>query len=240
MKEEKRMVGSYEVIACQRIGGEEIIVGEDKNTAPSERYLCCYVEQNDIFERYSSALASDGYAEIFEIYGQRIASAAKEVIERIDKEKALIGDGELIFTADKCEPITEEVNLNGKIVVIDSDVFSPEYQLATHQLMLCTGGFGAQPNARGRSCFCTSLYDGHDTKFYRQDIIESTARRPVSRGRNTGLRSRMPGAGRSSGKYSFAPISSPPSMICPNGQNRGMTKQLRHRKKRKGMRGDTR
>ena len=37
--------------------------------------------------------------------------------------------------------------------------------------MLCTGGFGAQPNARGRSCFCTSLYDGHDTKFYRQDII---------------------------------------------------------------------
>lgn len=26
LKEEKRMVGSYEVIACQRIGGEEIIV----------------------------------------------------------------------------------------------------------------------------------------------------------------------------------------------------------------------
>ena len=175
MKEEKRMVGSYEVIACQRIGGEEIIVGEDKNAAPSERYLCCYVEQNDIFERYSSALASDGYAEIFEIYGQRIASAAKEVIERIDKEKEFIGDGELIFTADKCDPITEEVNLNGKIVVIDRDVFSPEYQLATHQLMLCTGGFGAQPNARGRSCFCTSLYDGHDTKFYRQDIIGTIA-----------------------------------------------------------------
>lgn len=29
--------------------------------------------------------------------------------------------------------------------IIDRDVFSPEYQLATHQLMLCTGGFGAQP-----------------------------------------------------------------------------------------------
>ena len=83
MKEEKRMVGSYEVIACRRIGGEEIIVGEDKNAAPSERYLCCYVEQNDIFERYKSALASDGYAEIFEIYGQRIASAAKEVMEKM-------------------------------------------------------------------------------------------------------------------------------------------------------------
>ena len=41
--------------------------------------------------------------------------------------------------------------------------------------MLCTGGFGAQPNARGRSCFCTSLYDGHDTKFYRQNIIGTIA-----------------------------------------------------------------
>ena len=31
MSNEKRKIGNYEVIACQRIGGEEIIVGEDKN-----------------------------------------------------------------------------------------------------------------------------------------------------------------------------------------------------------------
>ncbi len=43
MSNEKRKVGNYEVIACQRIGGEEIIVGEDKNAVPSERYLCCYI-----------------------------------------------------------------------------------------------------------------------------------------------------------------------------------------------------
>ena len=57
------------------------------------------------------------------------------------------------------------------MVVIDSNVFSPEYQLATHQLMLCTGGFGSYPNARGRTCFCTSLYDGHNVNFYRQDVL---------------------------------------------------------------------
>ena len=135
MKEEKRMVGSYEVIACQRIGGEEIIVGEDKNAAPSERYLCCYVEQNDIFERYSSALASDGYAEIFEIYGQRIASAAKEVIERIDKEKTLIGDSKLIFTADKCEPLTEEVNLTERLS-LSTAVFSA-LSISLQPISLC-------------------------------------------------------------------------------------------------------
>ena len=171
MSNEKRKVGNYEVIACQRIGGEEIIVGEDKNAVPSERYLCCYVERNELMELYTHGLASDGYAEIFEIYGQRITTAAKNAIEKTDEEKAVIGGEDRVITVDKCRRISCEDNLINKVIVIDSDVFSPEYQFATHQLMLCTGGFGAQPNARGRSCFCTSLYDGHDTKFYRQDII---------------------------------------------------------------------
>ena len=63
MSNEKRKVGNYEVIACQRIGGEEIIVAEDKNAMPSERYLCCYVERNELMELYTHGLASDGYAE---------------------------------------------------------------------------------------------------------------------------------------------------------------------------------
>ena len=37
--------------------------------------------------------------------------------------------------------------------------------------MLCTGGFGAQPNPRGRTCYCVSLYDGSKTCFYRSDVL---------------------------------------------------------------------
>lgn len=159
------------MIACQRIGGEEIIVGEDRNAVPSERYLCCYVERNELMELYTHGLASDGYAEIFEIYGQRINTAAKNAIEKTDEEKAVIGGEDRVITVDKCRRISGEDNLINKVVVIDSNVFSPEYQLATHQLMLCTGGFGSYPNARGRTCFCTSLYDGHKANFYRQDVL---------------------------------------------------------------------
>lgn len=79
MSNEKRKVGNYEVIACQRIGGEEIIVGEDRNAVPSERYLCCYVERNELMELYTHGLASDGYAEIFEIYGQRITTGRQRM-----------------------------------------------------------------------------------------------------------------------------------------------------------------
>ena len=37
--------------------------------------------------------------------------------------------------------------------------------------MLCTGGFGSQANARGRTCYCISLYDGRQTSYYRSDVL---------------------------------------------------------------------
>ena len=104
------------MIACQRIGGEEIIVGEDRNAVPSERYLCCYVERNELMELYTHGLASDGYAEIFEIYGQRITTAAKNAIEKTDEEKAVIGGEDRVITVDKCRRISGEDNLINKPV----------------------------------------------------------------------------------------------------------------------------
>lgn len=38
-------------------------------------------------------------------------------------------------------------------------------------VMLCTGGFGAQANARGRTCYCISLFDGRQTSYYRSDVL---------------------------------------------------------------------
>ena len=37
--------------------------------------------------------------------------------------------------------------------------------------MLCTGGFGSQPNPRGRTCYCINLYTGERTSFYRSDVL---------------------------------------------------------------------
>ena len=75
------------------------------------------------------------------------------------------------ITKAGCDPFTYEDNLTDKVVVIRGDVLRPEYQRATRQLMLCVGGFGAQPNSRGRTCYCISLYDQRETSFYRQDIL---------------------------------------------------------------------
>lgn len=167
---EKQMVGDYAVLQSIRIGNKNIVLCENEKANPNERYLCCYVEDVLIFEKYTEALVSDDYAEIAKVYGSRIRDAAVDIIrenERVDNE---VGDN-LVITFDKCDKVALDDCIENKVVVIRSDVLRPEYRRATKQLMLCTGGFGSQPSPRGRTCYCINLYSGDKTSFYRSDIL---------------------------------------------------------------------
>ena len=167
---EKRMIADYSVISSMTIGGKEIAIAENMMASENEKYLCCYVESNEIYERYLEGMVSDDYEEIVKIYGDRLSAAA----EAVSKEKAIarekVGVDDEI-TGKECMSISQEDSLDGKVIVIKGDILYPEYRRASHQLMLCTGGFGSYPNSRGRTCFCSSLYDGHSTSFYRSDVL---------------------------------------------------------------------
>lgn len=165
-----KKIGDYSVKYSMYIGHKDIALGENPDADKDERYMCCFVENNAIFERYSEVLVSDDFAEIAKVFGQRVADAAEEIIrenERVGKE---LGTNEEI-TAEDCNPISSEDSIENKVVVIKGNILRPEFRYANHQLMLCTGGFGAQANARGRTCYCISLYDGRRTSFYRSDIL---------------------------------------------------------------------
>ena len=168
--EEKRMVGDYTVLHSIHIGQKEVVLGENTKAVKGERYLCCYSEQALVFEKLTDGLVSDGYAEIMKVFAERVAEAAGEMVEEIDREEKEVGTNNEILK-DGCEPFTYEDNLTNKVVVVRGNVLRPEFRRATRQLMLCVGGFGAQPNSRGRTCYCISLYDQHETSFYRQDIL---------------------------------------------------------------------
>ena len=73
--------------------------------------------------------------------------------------------------ADSCVPTSYEDSIEDKVVVVKGSILRSEFRHANHQLMLCTGGFGAQASARGRTCCCISLYDGRKTSFYRTDFL---------------------------------------------------------------------
>ena len=165
-----KKIGDYSVKYSMYIGHKDIALGENPDADKDERYMCCFVENNAIFERYSEVLVSDDFAEIAKVFGQRVADAAEEIIrenERVGKE---LGTNEEI-TAEDCNPISSEDSIENKVVVIKGNILRPEFRYANHQLMLCTGGFGAQANARGRTCYCISLYDGRRASFYRSDIL---------------------------------------------------------------------
>ena len=164
---EKRMAGPYEVIHAFEIGKKEIIIGEDRNASPDERYVVANYENNGLFERYIDALVGKDYAEIAKIFAERIKNEAERVIEEISKIEV---DTTPIY-ADGCTVINYEDFIKNKVVVIRADVFKPEYRIATMQLQLCTGGFGCEPNSRGSACFCTNLYSGKESRYERRDIL---------------------------------------------------------------------
>ena len=157
--DEKRMVGDYTVINSMYIGHREIILGENQKAASGERYVCCYAERVMFYEQYLEAQVSDDFAEIVKLYGERVTQAADEIMKETEKVTSEIGMNDEI-TAKDCKLISHDDAIEDKVIVIRGNVLRPEFRHASHQLMLCTGGFGAQKNARGRTCYCISLYSG--------------------------------------------------------------------------------
>ncbi len=170
MENEKRMIGDYTVLQAFRIGEYEIALCENRDAPRDEVFLCGYVENNGLYERLSDCMASDSYADVASIFGERIAERAEEVQKEIEHVRTNVGDDSEITQKD-CVPDCPENCIEGKIVVLRGDLLRPEYKRASNQLLLCTGGFGAQANARGRTCFARRLYDAGQTQLRREDIL---------------------------------------------------------------------
>lgn len=167
---DKRMAGDYEIIHAFHIGDQEVVLGENPNAVPEERYLCAYCQQNEIMALYNEVLVSGDFCEITKLYGQRLAEQAEKTRVSLFKPKFQGIDTTPLTKAD-CTPISYDDDLNDRIVVIKPEVLRREYRMATKQIKLCTGGFGASPKSRGSACFCVDLYSGSASRFERQDIL---------------------------------------------------------------------
>ena len=188
--DEKRMVGDYTVINSMYIGHREIILGENPKAASGERYVCCYAERVLFYEQYLEAQVSDDFAEIVKLYGERVTQAADEIMKETEKVASEIGMNDEI-TAKDCKSISSDYAIEDKVIVIRGNVLRPEFRHASHQLMLCTGGFGAQKNARGRTCYCISLYSGKQTSFYRGDVLGVIDKRALPEWAEIGLQNAL-------------------------------------------------
>jgi hypothetical protein len=88
----------------------------------------------------------------------------------LEQERAAFPTIQPTLTAADCVPSGLDADLMGKVVIIKSEVLSPEYRFADHQLKIVTGGFGSYPDARGNAVFCKDLYSDRESRFERYDI----------------------------------------------------------------------
>ena len=183
MLSDKRMVEGYEITQTFEIGKAEIVLGEKPNAPDNMNYLIANCENNGIFTRYNDVLIGDDFAELAKIFAERIAAEADRVME----ENAKISVDKTPLTAKDCEPVDYSQSIKDKVVVINADVFKPEYRMSVNQIYLCTGGFGSSENSRGTACFCTNLYTGESAQFKRQDVIGTLEKDKLSDWAKEGL-----------------------------------------------------
>ena len=125
--EETRKIGDYSVKYSMYIGHKDIALGENPNADKDERYMCCFVETNAIFERYSGVLVSDDFAEIAKVFGQRVADAAEEIIQENERACQEVGTNEEL-TTNSCKPISYEDSIENKVVVVKGSILRPEFR----------------------------------------------------------------------------------------------------------------
>lgn len=169
MENGQRMAGDFKIFMSLQVGGKEIVVGENTKSKGG-RYMCGFCTTNDLFSLYTDVLVSDDYLEIVQLYGNRVAEQA---VKAKTAENALRVShvDEAPITAEGCNHITYADSIEGKVIVIKPEVLRREHRVATHQIKLCEGGFGAHGNSRGNACFCVDLFSGNRSRYERSDVL---------------------------------------------------------------------
>ena len=150
---DKRMAGDYEIIHAFHIGDKEIVIGENIEADEDERYMCAFCEKNEIMERYSDLIASDDFCEVAKLYADRLSEQAEKTRQATFTPK-FQGIDTTPLTEEDCTLITADDYIKGQLIVIKQDALRQEYRMSTHQLKICTGGFGCKWGAPSSAFPC--------------------------------------------------------------------------------------
>lgn len=75
-----------------------------------------------------------------------------------------------LYEPEHCNDPTK-IDFKGKVMVLDPTNLRVEYKNPREQLILCEGGFGCSPTARGRKVYGRYLSDGLCCQYERTDFI---------------------------------------------------------------------
>ncbi len=76
-----------------------------------------------------------------------------------------------LFGQTHCEPESEDLDYEGKVLVLSPGSLKEKYWSQQNQLWLATGGFGCSPTSYGRAVYATCLGDGEELFWNRHDFV---------------------------------------------------------------------
>lgn len=163
--EGKRMADNYEITTAVRVGGKEVVFGENEASSDSP-YLCAFYTTDGLIGAYSDCMVGN-FLEIMKLFGERIQAQAQMVLDVQEQFKCQPEQ----LTADHCYPNDYSESIKGKLVAVTLESLAPEYQSTVHQLIFVTGGNGAMARPHGHACFGVTLYNGLRTRRERYSIL---------------------------------------------------------------------
>jgi len=164
---EKRNIMDYEETLCVQLGSRRIVIAE--NQAEPEPYLVCTIRWDNMLsiEEYYDGEVTADYVGAMRIFAKRIGALA-ESLETKRRESGL--PIQALASSDCVEGSQHIEWENGELIIVKPEALAPEYRSAEHQLVLCTGGFGANPNASGRAVFVKELHSGKECRYDRHQV----------------------------------------------------------------------
>ena len=165
-QEEKRNIEGYEEKLCIEIAGRYVVLAENPD-APMP-YLVCDISYNNILrlEERHNPIVSDDFLEAMRDFVDHVDT----LLATLEKERLESGLPLQKLTAAECLPGSLNADWEGKLLIIKPEILAPEYRSAEHQLVECTGGFGARANARGTKVFARDLFGKKECYYYRDQI----------------------------------------------------------------------
>ena len=76
-----------------------------------------------------------------------------------------------LFDQQYCDSEAWNTSLIDRVLVLSPNILKEECWSVENQLWLAQGGFGTDPDARGRAVYAVCLADGEESRWNRQDFI---------------------------------------------------------------------
>ena len=103
-------------------------------------------------------------------YNESLTADAIEYIECEVKDRLRPVSKNMVLTSEHCLENSNGDDFTGKLLIVKADALIPEYRDSLSQIVKCTHGNGARPNAIGQSIFCKELASKMTAVYYRHEI----------------------------------------------------------------------